>query len=211
MGKRELNFERFDKITAIADATLVAGDKIAVFDVSTGNVLIATMTQLAAILDTAIVSDIAYDESTWNGVTEIAASKNAVRDKIVLIDAAIALRPTVVRVTATISEINAGKTLIAAVTGKKIQVTNISVLVQGAFGAVTSVEIEDESAVEVISYAQAQLTDGAILAPDSTGVTLKAGFGAPLTVAEALVVTKTGSDITTATDAVFTISYVLVD
>lgn len=170
MGKRELNFERFDKIKAIADATLVIGDKIAVYDVSAGNVLTATLTQLAALLGQTIVA----------------------------------------RVTATQTEVNAGKILIAAVTGKKIQVNDISILVTGNWATGTSVEVEDASANEVISYAQAQISDGAILASTSTGATLKASFGAPLTVSEALKATKTGSSFTAGTNIIFTISYKLV-
>lgn len=210
MGKRELNFERFDKITAIGNGVLVAGDKVAVYDVSTGNVLIATMTQLAAIVDDVSIDDTAYDESTWNGETDTAASRNAIRDKIVTMDAAIALRPTVVRVTATQTELNAGVELVAADAALSILVTNISILVTGNFATGTSIEVEDASANEVISYAQAQLSDGAILAPDSTGATLKAGYGAPLTATEALVATHTGSAFTAGTSIIFTISYVLV-
>lgn len=37
-------------------------------------------------------SDTAYDETTWNGVTTIPPSKNAVRDKLVTVDAAIATK-----------------------------------------------------------------------------------------------------------------------
>lgn len=38
------------------------------------------------------VSDVAYDAGTWDGVTTIAPSKNAVRDKFVTVDTAVALR-----------------------------------------------------------------------------------------------------------------------
>jgi hypothetical protein len=37
----------------------------------------------------AFTSDTAYDATTWNGVTDVAPSKNAVRDKFVSVDAAI--------------------------------------------------------------------------------------------------------------------------
>jgi hypothetical protein len=115
-------------------------------------------------------------------------------------------------VTATLAEINAGKVLIPGTLGKKILVTNFVERVTGAFITGTSVDlVSDATTVNVESSAQAQLTNGAVLVPASSGVTLGAGFGVALPVAEGLKVQKTGSAFAGGTSIAFTISYALVN
>lgn len=213
MGRlRELSYERVDKILAMADATMGGADKIPVYDISAGLVKMATLTQVAVAMAGTNASDVAYDATTWDGVTTFAASKNAIRDKVVLIDAAMALRTIVTQVTATLAEINAEKVLIAGTVGKKIVVTNISAVVAGTFTTGTAVVVEDETGNDVISYAVAAVTDGALLLPSTTNVTPAAtGFGVALTVGEDLVVIGTGSAMAGGTSIAFTISHVLVD
>jgi hypothetical protein len=46
-------------------------------------------------LQAANISDTAYDDTSWNGVTTVAPSKNAIRDKINTIDTAINAKPTI--------------------------------------------------------------------------------------------------------------------
>lgn len=116
-----------------------------------------------------------------------------------------------IQVTATLAEINAGKVLIPGIVGRKIVVTNFVERVTGAFTTGTAVVIESgTTGVDVASSAQAQLTNGAVLVPSSSGVTLGAGFAAQLPVDEGLKVSKTGSDFAGGTSIAFTISYTLV-
>lgn len=113
-----------------------------------------------------------------------------------------------INVTATLAEINAGKTIIPAVTGKQIRVVDYVATVAGTFTTTTSVDLQDESATNVTALAQADLSDGAILLP-SDG-TLGAGFAAPLTSGEALQVVNTGTAAAGGTSITFNVSYLLV-
>ena len=110
-------------------------------------------------------------------------------------------------VTATLAEINAGKVIIAAKTGKKIRVVDYIARVAGAFGANTSVDLQSgTTGTKVTAIARAGLTDGAILMPSSANTTLGAGFGADLEVGESLKVVNVGTTATTATSIKFTVT-----
>ena len=173
----------------------------------------------------------AYD-LTWKKTTELAAGAGAavVGDKFVMLDVSDSENPVVrtlqdivnlanageantytVQMEVSLAELNAGKTIVAATAGSQILVTDFNVVCDGAFGALTSAELEDSSAtVNVCSLAQAQMTDDAVLTKGITGVTLGVGIAEALTVNEALVITKTGSDATTATKLTVTVTYMLV-
>jgi hypothetical protein len=112
-------------------------------------------------------------------------------------------------VTVTQAEINAGKILIPALTGKQIRVLDIDAKVAGNFATGTSVEIEDSNGTPVValSYAVAALTDGAFLEADTANVTIGAGYMADLTSDASLNVTKTGSDFTGGTSITLMIAY----
>lgn len=115
------------------------------------------------------------------------------------------------QVEVTLAELNAGKTIITGVSGKSIVVLDFNVVCDGAFAALTSAELEDESAtVNVCSIAQAQMTDDAVLFKGATGVTPGVGLAEALTEDEGLVITKTGSDATTATKLTVAVTYMLV-
>ncbi len=115
------------------------------------------------------------------------------------------------QVAVSLAELNAGKTIIAAVTGKQIVVLDFNIVCNGSFGDLTSAELEDSSAtINVCSLAQAQMTDDAILFRGATGVTPGVGLAEGITVSEALVITKTGSDAVTATGLTVAITYMLV-
>jgi len=115
-----------------------------------------------------------------------------------------------VQVSVSLAELNAGKTLIAAVTGSQILVTDVNIVCDGSFGALTSAEIEDSSAtVNICSVAQAQMTDDAVLSKGIAGFTAGVGMGEGVTVSESVVITKTGSNATTATGLVVTLHYIL--
>lgn len=112
-------------------------------------------------------------------------------------------------VTATLAEINAGKELIPAITGKKIRILNIDGKVAGNFATGTSVEIEDSNGTPVVAlqYAVAALTDGAFLEADTANVTIGAGYMADLTISKSLRIEKTGSDFTGGTSITLMIAY----
>lgn len=112
------------------------------------------------------------------------------------------------RVTATVAEINAGKVLVPAVSGKTIVVTDFAARVNGTFTTATSVDVEDTSAtVSVQSLAIAQVVDAAVLQDADTGVTRGAGMFGSITLGEALQVIKKGSDAAGGTDIEFFITY----
>lgn len=98
-------------------------------------------------------------------------------------------------VTGTRAEIIAGKTIIAPITGKTFTVQDFMLQVSGAFSGATAINIVDTatSAVTVASIAIDALTDGAIIVPGTSGVTLGAGFGAALTAAKGLKIISSSS------------------
>lgn len=112
-------------------------------------------------------------------------------------------------VTATQAEINAGKILIPAVTGKKIRILDIDAKVAGNFSAGTSAEVEDSNGTPVValSYAVAALTDSAFLEADTANVTIGAGYMADLTSGASLNITKTGSAFTGGISITLMVSY----
>ena len=115
------------------------------------------------------------------------------------------------QVAVSLAELKAGKTLIAAVTGKQIVVTNFVAVMNGSFEALTTADLEDSSGnVVVAKLAQAQMTDNAVLTPGITGAALGVGMGEGLTVSEALVIVNTGTDATTATGMTIALTYFLV-
>lgn len=110
----------------------------------------------------------------------------------------------------TLAQVNAGKTIVSVPTGKKAIVTGFIARCAGSFAALDSIDLKVGSAI-VASLAQAQLTNGAVLVPASTGVTLGAGFGILGGDGDDITVIKAGSDGTTATSITFTVLYSLQD
>lgn len=115
----------------------------------------------------------------------------------------------IAQITATLAQINAGLVLIPGLTGKKIIPLNVVARVVGAFATGTSVELEDTSGspVAVLTYAEAGLTNGAVLFPNSANVTAGAGFAAALTSGAGLQVVNNGSAQTAGTSITFTITF----
>ena len=113
--------------------------------------------------------------------------------------------------TVTLAEINAGKTILAGITGKTINPTNFRVLDSGNFATGTSIEIEDTNGTPVViaSIATAGLTDGAVILPDEANTTVGAGFLGSLTAGAGIAVTKTGSDFTGGTSITVAVDYYL--
>lgn len=110
----------------------------------------------------------------------------------------------------TLAEVNAGKVLVSVPTGKKAIVTDFIARCSGAFAIGTSIDLL-VGAANVASIAQAQATNGAILHPGETGVTLGAAFGIAGADGDDVTVGKTGSAFTTATNVTFTVTYRLID
>ena len=86
------------------------------------------------------VSDVAYNATTWNAVTTVAPSKNAVRDKFVTVDAAVALNTS--------------------------KVTNVSTsLSLGTINA-TTVSITSDGGADDVTLAEADTTNAGLLGSD---------------------------------------------
>lgn len=114
----------------------------------------------------------------------------------------------------TIAQVNAGADLVAAVTGKAIRMVSCKAIsIGGAAGAVTTVDILGTSTTsrKLVAFAQANLTQSAVLVDGGTGGTVLAD-GASYTANDAgtaVTISKTGSSITTATHIDVIFSYVL--
>jgi len=113
-----------------------------------------------------------------------------------------------------LTEINAGKTILAAVAGRTITVVDFTIIaVGGAATAATAVTLSDtaSSPVVITTIAVAALTEGNLVKPyTATHVTNgAAGIGASLTAAKGITIEKTGSAMTTATSFTAIISYTI--
>lgn len=117
-----------------------------------------------------------------------------------------------VTVTATLAEINAGKTIIPAVAGKSIKVVDYIMRVSGGWATATSVDLQSSNAspVKVNTALIAALTNGAVIVPPTSNVTLGVGFGAALGVGDALVVANVGTAGTGGTSITYTVLYSIV-
>lgn len=115
----------------------------------------------------------------------------------------------------TIAEVNAGATLVPAVTGKSIRMVGCkAIAVGGAAGAVTTVDVLGTLSTgrKLVAFAQASLTQSTVLTDGGTGAAVLAD-GASYTandVSTAVTVGKTGSSVTTATHIDVIFDYVLV-
>ena len=114
----------------------------------------------------------------------------------------------------TIAQVNAGATLVAAVTGKAIRMVSCKAIsVGGAASAVTTVDILGTSTTsrKLVAFAQASLTQSTVLTDGGSGATVLAD-GASYTANDAgtaVTISKTGSSVATATHIDVVFSYVL--
>jgi len=115
----------------------------------------------------------------------------------------------------TVAEINAGASLLAAITGKSYRLISCKAIAYGgAAGAVTTVDIlgtQSASGVKLVAYAQAALTQSAVLTDgDSNSAVLADGASyAACDAATAITIGKTGSDVTTATGVDVILQYTI--
>ena len=118
------------------------------------------------------------------------------------------------RVRFTIAQVNAGATLVAAVSGKSIRMVNCkAIAVGGAAGAVTTVDVlgTQTTSKKLVAFAQANLTQSTVLTAGGTGAAVLAD-GASYVANDAgtgVTVGKTGSAVTTATHIDVIFDYVL--
>ncbi len=119
------------------------------------------------------------------------------------------------RVRATIAQINAGYTLLPAITGKAYRLISAKAIAYGgAAGAVTTVDIlgtQSTASVKLVAFTQANLTQSTVLTDGGTGAAVLADGASYITCddAKAITVGKTGSDVTTATGIDFILEYVI--
>lgn len=111
--------------------------------------------------------------------------------------------------TVTLAELNAGKTLVDGKTGRKLVVTDFSMLMDGTFLTTTSIDLESDNStpVAIASLAVAGATDGSYIAPDHANITLGAGFGAVLGSGDGIQLTVTGADATGGTSILVIVEY----
>lgn len=115
----------------------------------------------------------------------------------------------------TIAEINGGHELLPAISGKSYRLVSCKAIAYGgAAGAVTTVDLlgtQSASGVKLVAFAQASLTQSAVLFDGGTGAAVLAD-GASYQACDAnsaITVGKTGSDVTTATGVDFIVEYVI--
>lgn len=119
------------------------------------------------------------------------------------------------RIRSTTAEVNAGKTLLAAVAGKSYRLVSCDAIAYGgAATAVTTVDIlgtQSASGVKLVAYAQANLTQSTVLKDGGTGATVLADGAsyAPCDVNTAITIGKTGSSLATATGIDVIIDYTI--
>ena len=114
-----------------------------------------------------------------------------------------------------VADINAGVSVLPAISGKSYRVVNVTAIAYGgAVGTVTTVDVlgtQSAGEVKLCAYAQASLTQSAVLQMGDAGaaVTADGASYAACDAATAITVGKTGGDADTATGVDFIITYVI--
>lgn len=120
-----------------------------------------------------------------------------------------------VRTRFTIAQVNAGATIVPAISGQKLRMTRCTAIaVGGAAGAVTTVDIlgtQATASVKLVAYAQASLTQSAVLKDGAAGATVLADGAsyAANDVNTAITIGHTGASVTTATAIDVNLDYVI--
>ena len=211
-----------DELTDIAGLTF-ADDKF-ILGTGAGTIAMADCTAFAqSILDDAdegtfkatvnLEADVdfnAYDAdlTTYAGITPSATAQVALQyanNSVVLNH----------RHRVTVAEINAGHELLPAVSGKSYRIIEVlAIAYGGAVGTTATVDIlgtQSAGSVKLVAYAQAGLTQSAVLVSGGTNAAVQAdgaSYGA-CDVTTAITIGKTGSDADTATGVDIVITYVL--
>lgn len=113
------------------------------------------------------------------------------------------------KVSATISELNAGKTLLADESGITIRPLGVTVAATGSFTSGTAVVVRGNgSSPKIIcSFAQGELSDGAILKDGETNITRGAGLSGDLEADKGIVLSGSGATFTGGTSLDIDIQY----
>jgi len=114
----------------------------------------------------------------------------------------------------TTAEINSGHEVLPAITGRAYRLISVKAIAYGgAVGATTTVDVlgtQSAGGVKLVTFAQADLVQSAILTDAADGTVLADGASfAACDAATAITVGKTDSDVTTATGVDFIITYVI--
>ena len=115
----------------------------------------------------------------------------------------------------TVAEINAGATLLSAVAGKGYRLVGCKAIAYGgAVGSVTTVDVlgtQSGSSVKLVAYAQASLTQSAVLKDGGSGAAVLADAASYVACDDntALTILKTGSDADTATGVDIILQYTI--
>jgi len=115
----------------------------------------------------------------------------------------------------TIAEINAGHELLPAIAGKSYRMIQCQAIAYGgAVAATTTVDLlgtQGAGGVKLVAYAQASLTQSAVLVSGGTGAAVQADGASYIAcnANTAITVGKTGADATTATGVDFILTYVI--
>lgn len=113
------------------------------------------------------------------------------------------------------ADVNAGLTLLAAISGKKYRLVSAkAIAIGGNAGTVTTVDIlgtQATSSVKLVAYAQASLTRSAVLTAGGSGATVLADGAsfAPCDAGAAITIGKTGSALDTATAVDVVLEYTI--
>lgn len=114
--------------------------------------------------------------------------------------------------TVTLAQLNAGYTIVPAYGAVRHRVVNFVMLLNGTFLTSTDIRLSDTAAtpVDIATLAIAQAVDNAQLTPDSTGITLNAGWAAKLTAGKGIQLRQTGAAATGGTDILISVEYEVV-
>lgn len=134
---------------------------------------------------------------------------------VLLNGTSLAGRLLTVRKRLTIAQVNAGATLVPALPGLKVRMNSAkAIAVGGAAAAVTTVDIlatQAAAGVKLVAFAQASLTQSAVLTAGGAGAAVLADGAsyAPNDVGTGVTVGHTGAAVTTATNIDFEFTYSL--
>jgi len=148
---------------------------------------------------------------TDGGDTQVIASGGALKCESGSIPVGVVLNT---RHRVTTAEVNAGHTLLAALAGYAYRMVGCeAIAIGGAAATVTTVDIlgTSSSSRKLVAFAQASLTQSAVLKAGGTGANVLAD-GASFTTNDAntaITIGKTGSDLATATHIDVILTYVI--
>lgn len=161
----------------------------------------------------AVSNDPAVGHLPIGAITE-AAGSSATTGSIRLNGESLSGRMYTRRKRFTVAQVNAGATLLPAIAGAKYRMVDaMAIAVGGAVGAVTTVDVLGTltTSQKLVAFAQANLTQNAVIRAGGTGGAVLAGGASfiAMDAGAAITVGKTGDDVTTATHVDVSITYTI--